>query len=52
MRSSSECTLSFNGDARVVAGLLTQAGEAIEQRALARIRVAYDRDTGHRMVAY
>ena len=42
----------FDRDARVVAGLLSQAGQAIEKGALARIRIADDRDAGRRMPAY
>jgi hypothetical protein len=42
----------FDRNAGVVAGLLAKTGQAIEQRALAGIRVADDRDAGRGMPAY
>ena len=41
----------FYRNAGVIAGLLAKTGQAIEQCALAGIRVADDRDAGRRMSA-
>ena len=38
--------VAFDGYARVIADALGQAGQPIEQRALAGIRIADDRNTG------
>ena len=49
--NSGYADMFFDGDARVIAGLLPHAGQAIEKRTFAGVRITDDRDTCRRVSA-